>query len=123
MESTNRKLVMTNIKSGEKIEMTRPQTVDRDFEGNKDAIVREVCKFFSINDERDILLPDRRPRFVDARTIISILLNEQGVHIDVIANIVGKNRASIYYMLEKGTVMSEYNKQLFTSYNYIKSML
>jgi hypothetical protein len=106
----------------EVVKMSRIKKIDREFFGSKDKLLDVTCKFFNIS-LAELKSGKRMSKDVLARTIVAKILDDEGVHFDVIAETLSRNRTNIYHLLKKCNEMEQFDKGLYDTYLRIKSML
>ena len=104
------------------IKMSKIKKVDREFFGSKDKLLDVTCKFFNIS-LAELKSGKRMSKDVLARTVVAKILDDEGVHFDVIAETLSRNRTNIYHLLKKCNEMEQFDKGLYDTYLRIKSML
>lgn len=104
------------------VKMSRIKKIDREFFGSKDKLLDVTCKFFNIS-LAELKSGKRMSKDVLARTIVAKILDDEGVHFDVIAETLSRNRTNIYHLIKKCNEMEQFDKGLYDTYLRIKSML
>lgn len=103
------------------IKMSRVKRIDKEFKGSRDILLEAIFKYFNISKAE--LQGGKSTIVVLARRVTCLILNDEGVHSEVIADAIGRDRTSVYANLKKAEEMETYDKGLYNAYLTIKSML
>lgn len=105
----------------EVIRMSRIKKIDKEFTGSRDKLLESIYKYFNIS--KIDLSSGRGTKLVLARRVACLILNDEGVHPEIIAEAIGRDRTSVYAHLKKAEDMEKYDKGLYNAYLTIKSTL